>query len=394
MGLFEFDIFTLRVAIALVLAFAAPLFGVAALVYPDEKALRTWAVSNSLTAVAALALLLSNVQASLPLLVPLGALFSVGMALGWVGLRQLCDAPLPRRGLTALAAAGFTFLVLLPAAGILPIINGIRYLIWGAPSLAIIAYSIDLLRLRGPLQREYAWFLALFSLLGAVALIGSGIFGIVADVKGHWQGLKPVVLEIALALMVPGTLATNWSAMMMFTAKLRDQLKRLAETDGLTGLTNRSAFKAAATRVLRRSAVRGNDCALLVVDLDHFKSINDTHGHDGGDEALRRFSALLQRRTRSDDLIGRVGGEEFCVLLPGCQAQAALQMAERLRSEAEAEPVPFNGTAIAVTTSIGLAMLRPEDTLDTLFVRADRALYAAKTGGRNRVVIADGDLIS
>lgn len=165
-----------------------------------------------------------------------------------------------------------------------------------------------------------------------------------------------------------------------------DELRRLATTDPLTGLFNRSQFMTAAETELRRSERFDHALAVLMADLDHFKRINDRFGHAAGDEALRLFCDTLRRETRSVDLTGRLGGEEFAVVLPETGREDALQVAERVRAAVEAASFVFQGGAsIRFTVSLGAAVRQPGDTLDSLLARADRALYAAKNGGRNRV---------
>jgi diguanylate cyclase (GGDEF)-like protein len=126
-----------------------------------------------------------------------------------------------------------------------------------------------------------------------------------------------------------------------------------------------------------------------VLDLDHFKQINDTHGHAAGDAVLRHFAALLRGELRKVDTAGRMGGEEFAIILPGADSAAARAFGERLRQRVAETPVMHGGLAIQVTVSIGIAAMTPRDaTADAVLVRADRALYRAKEGGRNRSEIA------
>jgi len=124
----------------------------------------------------------------------------------------------------------------------------------------------------------------------------------------------------------------------------------------------------------------------LMIDIDFFKRINDRHGHAAGDEALRVFSRVLIGETRAFDMLGRIGGEEFAVVLTETGSDAGWQIAERLRGAIEATSFAFQrGAAIRFTVSIGIALRRPGDSLDALLARADDALYCAKHAGRNRV---------
>jgi diguanylate cyclase (GGDEF)-like protein len=168
---------------------------------------------------------------------------------------------------------------------------------------------------------------------------------------------------------------------------LVEESQRLATTDGLTGLINRRAFVHELKRELDRATRTGSPTSLLLLDLDHFKAINDTHGHGAGDSVLVAVAKTLQKESRVYDLVGRWGGEEFIVALPSTDEDRALIVAERLRAAIANLKVTNNdGTAVPLSASIGAAQLEPNaESLDQLVDRADRAMYRAKVGGRNRV---------
>jgi len=172
---------------------------------------------------------------------------------------------------------------------------------------------------------------------------------------------------------------------------LRSQLVESVEqaiTDALTGLHNRRYLERHLGALLHEAVSTGRPLSLLVADIDHFKTVNDTHGHDAGDVVLREFAARLRRYTRSLDLACRYGGEEFVIVMPCTELRHACQVGERLRACIAAEPFSVNGDSISLTASVGLATLESaKDTADTIFKRADKALYAAKREGRNRVVV-------
>lgn len=171
-------------------------------------------------------------------------------------------------------------------------------------------------------------------------------------------------------------------------AALRRQ-ERLAATDPLTGLSNRRAFFDGATAVLSSARRGGVPVALVVLDIDRFKGINDTWGHKAGDLVIRAVAEVLTRATRTGELVGRLGGEEFALLLPGSDADTAADRAESLRRA-------VGGLAVeacrgrAVTVSIGVAVIDPaeEATIDAALERADHALYESKEAGRDRVTLA------
>src|SRR5438270_3981992 len=165
----------------------------------------------------------------------------------------------------------------------------------------------------------------------------------------------------------------------------------LALTDDLTGLYNRRYVFAHLSELIVRHAEGGSQTAVMIFDIDHFKRVNDRFGHPAGDDVLRALAARAQRNVRSVDLVGRLGGEEFVVVMPETNLSGAAVVADRLRLAVCEQPfnLPANGELVPVTISIGVAITATgEDTLEGLLKRADEALYAAKNGGRNRVVTA------
>lgn len=168
---------------------------------------------------------------------------------------------------------------------------------------------------------------------------------------------------------------------------LEEELTRQARVDELTGVHNRRFFMARAESELRRAVRYGKPLSLLMLDVDHFKQINDSHGHKVGDAALQTLTATCQSALRDIDVLGRLGGEEFAVLLPETDLGLALTVAERLRAAVARAPLPLeDGGPVQLSASFGVAsMLGADDNLDALLGRADRALYAAKDSGRNAV---------
>jgi two-component system cell cycle response regulator len=173
-----------------------------------------------------------------------------------------------------------------------------------------------------------------------------------------------------------------------FAYRLR--LQREASTDALTGALNRRAFEACVVRELERAHRTGLPLALAIIDIDHFKRVNDGHGHDTGDRLLSAVAQTLQAHVRRSDLLARIGGEEFALVMLDAPAPAHLLMLERLRHAARALQVPAgDGASIGCTVSIGVAARTPADTdWSALHKRADQALYAAKAACRDRVVDA------
>jgi diguanylate cyclase (GGDEF)-like protein len=174
--------------------------------------------------------------------------------------------------------------------------------------------------------------------------------------------------------------------------KYQNALEHLATTDHLTNLLNRRAFLEATEKEMRRSHRYGQPLTLLMLDIDHFKRVNDTYGHPAGDEVLRRIAASTRHLLRDEDLTGRLGGEEFAIVLVQAPLIAATAVAERLRKTIGELVIDFEGRQISVTVSIGVAEFGADaDNLTRLVAVADERLYAAKHSGRDRVVSTQAD---
>jgi diguanylate cyclase (GGDEF)-like protein len=192
-------------------------------------------------------------------------------------------------------------------------------------------------------------------------------------------------LYIALLLVILASIG-----LLLFRVK-RSQLrfKRMSSLDGLTGILNHQHFMSEADRLLRLQEKKPASACLISIDLDHFKQVNDTHGHAMGDIVLQHTVAVLQEQLRPKDLFGRLGGEEFGILVIGCSSSQAVATADRLRVAIEASPVEDDGRVVTLSVSVGVASTdRCGYTLQHLCREADAALYRAKRAGRNRVIAA------
>lgn len=171
--------------------------------------------------------------------------------------------------------------------------------------------------------------------------------------------------------------------------RLEGELHRLATTDVLTMSSNRRHFFECAQREFEHSVQFGRPLAFILLDVDDFKKINDTHGHQAGDQVLQRIAQCGADTLRRGDLFGRIGGEEFAALLPGCPPDLAMQIAERLQREVHRLAFTVDGVNFGITVSQGLANLRDDGNLDSLYARADAAMYQAKRSGKDQIVLAD-----
>lgn len=173
--------------------------------------------------------------------------------------------------------------------------------------------------------------------------------------------------------------------------ELNQRLDAMARTDGLTGLLNRRALNEGLDSEIDRARRSGKPLSVMMADLDHFKLVNDRFGHAAGDQVLKGFARIMKGRLRSTDVVGRYGGEEFCILLPETAAQEAMKIAEVLRRDLESTPIDIGGgnAPLKVTCSLGVAETSGQPARGReLLLMADKALYAAKDGGRNRVMLA------
>ena len=346
-----------------------------------------WTGANFALAAGLLLLGLSQTANDLPARVGGNTLLVLTTALYYLAIQRLLgDRPNARLAWSMVAAAGIVFALLWSMA---------------APySLAVGTLSIALTILTGLCAARLLLPLAATKpvshrFTGLLFLIGCVLMALrlahtmlAVDPPAHlfdpnlWQGLILGGAHIITMLMSLGFA-------LMIVDQLASELNRQATLDELTGIGNRRIFYARTEAELARCRRKGTPLSLLMIDLDRFKSINDTLGHAVGDETLRRFAALVAPHLREYDFFARLGGEEFAVLLPDTAEEVAVAIAERLRELTEAERLPDPAFAVPTTVSIGAAELGArEESVDQLMHRADLALYAAKRGGRNRVVAA------
>ena len=218
------------------------------------------------------------------------------------------------------------------------------------------------------------------------------------------RGLAALFFPLDIATMLQGntvqtlTFMVSLSAILVtsfgfvFMAKERADAAnvRLAAQDALTGIANRRALVQALESELARAQCQRTPLALLMLDIDHFKHVNDQYGHLAGDQVLRHVVQVVEQRLRTQDLLGRYGGEEFLLLLPHTDLAGAQQLGQQLCEAVQAAPCDWHGQSIAVTVSVGISVCAVGEQPDweTLLLAADKALYRAKGNGRNRVEVA------
>lgn len=314
-----------------------------------------------------------------------GSWFASELACDMALLPVILTAPVFRRGtdgaVRALAAsarrvaAPFGLLVVLLAAGVA--IGGPAAIAAAVPALLWCALAV------GVFETTLLTFLASAWTMVAVAHGGIDLLG-GASLTDH----QILSVQIALSFMAMGPIAAASHAADQERAVRR--LRRVADRDALTGALTRRAFDVGCERMLADLADARRAVAVLLVDVDDFKGVNDAHGHAAGDAVLRRLGAVAAACVRDSDLFGRVGGDEFCILLPGASVESALMVAERLRGEFSAEPAGVGGETVTVSVGVVRVPVAPAAGAD-LLAAADRALYRAKAAGRDRIVVA-GDV--
>ncbi len=246
----------------------------------------------------------------------------------------------------------------------------------------------------------------LLVLLLAVAVSRPARYAIVAMglVLAVYLGLDAVTQLVPVAYpLAPGPLmALRWLSITVvflmfgytaryYTQRVREaegRLYDLATTDTLSGLWNRRQFLQMAHAEIDRASRHNTPLVLVLADIDHFKGVNDRHGHDTGDRVIQHVAGLMRHQARTGDLIGRWGGEEFVMLLPMTDGNGAQELSERIRASVEQIACQQGGVAVPVTLSLGVCEVLPGQPLDHAFKNADAALYAAKNAGRNQVCVA------
>ena len=206
-------------------------------------------------------------------------------------------------------------------------------------------------------------------------------------------GALGLAMILMLTLVMPAVRShvKNETSLQSMTESLSarsETLEHEALTDGLTGMHNRRYFDDAVSEYLEQFQRIDKPIGMMVLDLDHFKSVNDTHGHDVGDEVLRQVARCLQEFTRYHDVVARLGGEEFAVVAPNMSREALIKLADRIRRAIASLTIQAGNVHLKVTISVGLAVWDRKETADDLYRRADMQLYQAKRAGRNRVAAA------
>lgn len=384
--LIELDIRTLFI---LAVPSAFLFFGVQLAVWSARRTdatLALWAIGNFIGGCGALFVAL---RGRLPDLLSIGfanALLVGSLCAVWAGMRRFGGQPVPHALVFGVPAVAFVLLGIVPAiADSYALRTVVTSMMIGAVNLAV---AIDLQRC----QRQEALRARVFLVwvFGLNALFYFWRAWASRDLAPDSNLLVPDRI-VGLTLLIGNLKLAAWNigALLMANERMQVRLLHAATSDALTKLLNRAGFRDLGERQHQRSRHGQRPLSVLLMDLDRFKSINDRHGHDAGDRALCAFSECALQSLRPTDLLARLGGEEFCALLPDTDATAACEVGERLRSNVAALATRSGGESLRLTVSIGVAQIElPDESVHAALSRADVALYRAKAEGRDRVAMA------
>ncbi len=223
--------------------------------------------------------------------------------------------------------------------------------------------------------------------------LAAAYVGLLQGAAGN-DAYRDLYMNINFLSLPAGYTGVAMFVVFMLASDLSEKMKEIAVHDELTGLLNRRGFAEQAARAYATARRTDRPVSVIMTDIDHFKSVNDEFGHAAGDDALCHFAKILKVTRRTDDILARVGGEEFAIVLPGTVLEETIRIAEELCRLLKEAPMIVDGDTVAMTASFGVATLSLNDTCMTdAIVRADRALYRSKRAGRNRVDLESSQLM-
>jgi diguanylate cyclase (GGDEF)-like protein len=353
--------------------------------YPKLGAARFWTGSAFAAASgAALAMLRFGMDSILPLLAG-GTVMIFAACLGAMGIQRFYHQPVNWRGTALISGLGFASLAFFTFGYDSA---SMRIAIYSLGQALPFAVTLKLLRQDG--SRNPGARLAGIVTILIIAIYMTRVVGSLFNIGGPFSYIQsnPVQLVLVLMLMFL-SMAWNFGFLLMAIDRLRNEVADLALLDDLTGVANRRHLLQRLTEECARSERGGEPFALLVIDLDGFKLVNDTNGHAAGDACLRHFTLMAQTRLRPGDMLARSGGDEFCVVLPAATLREGAMIARRMLEACREDAAARAGSAIPISLSIGIAQWRREIGAypDRLMAAADHALYVAKNDGKNRYAV-------
>jgi diguanylate cyclase (GGDEF)-like protein len=357
--------------------------------YPKFEAAPFWTGSALFAAAGAtLAMLRFVVDSLLPLAFG-GTSLIFAACLGAMGIRRFYDRPVSWRDtalITGLSFAGLTFFIFGYDS------TAMRIFIYSLGSMLPLALTLKLLlSQQGGRNNPGARLAGVVTIL-MIAIYAIRAVGNLFQLGGDFSAVSSNALQSVLMLgLMFLSMSWNFGFLLMAIDRLRNEVADLALLDDLTGVGNRRHLLQRLTEECARSERSGDPFALLVIDLDGFKAINDTHGHAAGDDCLRHFTLMAQTRLRPGDMLARTGGDEFCVVLPASTLREGAMIARRILDVCREDAAACTGAEIPIGLSIGVAQWTQQIGAfpDRLMVDADQALYAAKKEGKNRHAVYD-----
>jgi diguanylate cyclase (GGDEF)-like protein len=357
--------------------------------YPSLGAARFWTGSAFVAALGAgLAMLRMALDSLLPLLAG-GTVLIFAACLAAMGIKRFYDQPVSWRGtalITGLSFAGLSFFIFGYDS------MSMRILIYSLGQAAPLALTLKLLLSRQDGRVNHGARLAGIVAMFIIAIYVVRAVGNLLHIGGSFSFIDsgPVQSVLVLVLMFL-SMSWNFGFLLMALDRLRNEVADLALLDDLTGVGNRRHLLQRLTEECARSERSGEPFSLLVIDLDGFKAINDTHGHAAGDACLQHFTLMAHTRLRPGDMLARTGGDEFCIVLPASTLREGAMIARRILDVCRADAEACVGADIPIALSIGVAQWTRETGPfpDRLIAAADHALYAAKKEGKNRYAVHD-----
>jgi diguanylate cyclase (GGDEF)-like protein len=354
--------------------------------YPNFEAARFWAAGAFIaSAGAALSVLRMYVDPVVPLY--LGAVMMISStSFVAAGVERFYGLPISWRrhaalvGISALSLAFFVWHDSPPA----------RIVIYSLAQSLSVAMTLVLVRRHGA-RHPGARFAGVVGAILAVVVIGRCLLRLSQPVQHVYLVQFTPLQSVIVLVLVFLSIVWNFGFLLMAIDRLRAEVADLALLDDLTGVANRRRLLTSLAEECARSDRAMQPFSVLLMDLDEFKSINDSYGHGAGDECLRQFARTIQQRLRTGDLLARIGGDEFCIVLPATTLHEATLISRSMLALCAAAQVHWNGVTIGLSTSIGIAQWRPEigREFDRLVMAADEALYVAKREGKGRYAVSD-----
>lgn len=373
------DFLTLYIVIFLNSLTVSVIWGAFAYRYRPHPAARSWLAACLLSLLGGAVLAIQGNQGSLVPAIVGNAIIVFGFLQFWIGLRRFHDQDGGQGLSLGLTLVAVVFMIVFHDN------DRARSMVYASAQTVVMSMCAwYLLRIRpfalGAIISAVAFIVAV---IGQLMVVGGNI-GVLAGVL-EFSNFYRMASYALLCTIFSGSV-WNLGFAILTVDKLLGELSRLSETDELTGLANRRALRREIEREHRRAVESRMAYSVLVVDLDQFKPLNDTYGHLAGDTALVEVAGMLKRSVRRSDIVARIGGDEFCILLPATGIEGAKRLAEGIRQSFRSHPLMFDGRKVRLSASIGMAEWNADDGLDVdgVIVAADRRLYAEKAASQPR----------